>query len=90
MGMAHGPTQQASVGEGISAGTGGGSSSWLIPDHTFNPNPKFRLKPALERQRLHVPGVHTVHSSVPVLGVPHRHSLKQTDPSVHSPVDAPQ
>lgn len=33
--MAHGPAQQASVGEGISAGTGGGSSSWLIPDHTI-------------------------------------------------------
>lgn len=56
----------------------------------INPNPKLRLKPALERHRLHIPGVHTLHSSIPALGVACRHSPKQTDPSVHSPVDAPQ
>lgn len=56
----------------------------------INPNPKLRLKPARESHRLHIPGVHTLHSSIPAPGVPCRQSPKQTDPSVHSPVDAAQ
>lgn len=54
---------------------------------TQSPKSKLRLKAALERHRLYVPGVHTLPSSV---GVPQRHSPKHTDPAVHSPVDAPQ
>lgn len=54
---------------------------------TQSPKSKAQAEGSPGEAQLYVPGVHTLPSSV---GVPHRHSPKHTDPSVHSPVDAPQ